>query len=169
MRAPLAALACALCACAAFAQQPEAARLHGASLAAPAPAARPVRGAIYAPAYASVRFGGGKAQLEMSTTLSLHNTSRDTPLVVERVDYCDTHGKLVQSFLKAPGALAPLATLEAFVPADDSRGGSGANFLIEWSAAGPISKPAVETVMMGSIGVTSYSFVSPGRDIEPAK
>lgn len=145
------------------------ARLLGAALVElPPQTERAVRGAVYAPAHSAIRFGGGRSQVELAATLSLHNTSRERALIVERVDYFDTDGKLVQSFVQKPGLLGPLATLEVFVPADDLRGGTGANFLVEWSAAGPIVAPAVETVMIGSVGTTSYSFVSVGRPIEPA-
>ena len=48
---------------------------------------------------------------------------------------------------------------------DDTRGGTGANFLIHWAGPAGMPDPAVETVMIGSIGNTSYSFVSPGRSI----
>ena len=34
-----------------------------------------------------------------------------------------------------------------------------------WAADGPISEPAVEAVMIGAQGTTSYSFVSQGRAI----
>lgn len=137
------------------------------SLVEPAPVAqRVLRGAVYVPAYATIRIGGGKGRLELATTLSLHNVSRETPLIVERIDYHDTEGRRVQAFLDKAVALKPLATIEAFVPAEDVRGGSGANFIVEWSATGPIAPPAVEAVMIGSIGSASYSFVSPGRAIE---
>ena len=56
--------------------------------------------------------------------------------------------------------------MEMFVPADDVRGGAGANFLVEWAADGPITEPAIEAVMIGTSGTTSYSFVSQGRRLE---
>lgn len=153
----------------AAAQQPKGARLMGATLGeVPESMQRVARGTVYAPAHSAIRFGGGRSRVDLAATLGLHNTSRDHALIVERVDYYDTEGKLVQAFLPKPGLLGPLATLEAFVPADDMRGGTGANFLVEWSAAAPIPAPAVETVMIGAVGTTSYSFVSPGRPVEPA-
>jgi hypothetical protein len=124
---------------------------------------RPVRGAIYTPAYASIRIGSGRAGLRLAATLSIHNVSDEVPLVLERVDYFDTAGSLVQAYLPAPVALRPFATVEFYIPEDDTRGGSGANFVVRWSAQAPIAEPRVEAVMIGTLGNHSYSFVSQGR------
>lgn len=126
---------------------------------------RPVGGTIYAPAYASIRAGSGRAGVRLATTLSVHDTCEALPLVLETVDYFDTAGSLVRSFLPRPVAVKPFATVEFYVPEDDVRGDSGANFLVRWSAQGPIAEPAAEAVMIGMLGNTSYSFVSQGRPV----
>jgi hypothetical protein len=126
------------------------------------------RGTVYAPAYAAIRAGSGKARIELATTLGIHNTAEDKALVIERIDYFDTSGKLVQKYLAKPVAVRPLGTIEIFVAREDTRGGTGANFVVGWAAAGPIAEPVIETVMIGSVGNTSYSFVSQGRPVRPA-
>jgi hypothetical protein len=68
---------------------------------------------------------------------------RNTGLLV--IDaYFGTAGKLVESYLKAPVALKPFATIEVFIPTADICGGTGANFVIDWAAAGEIAEPAVD-------------------------
>jgi hypothetical protein len=136
-----------------------------ASLAEEAPAGTEIRGTIYVPAYSAIRVGSGRGRIDLATTLSIHNTSREKPLLLERIDYHTTEGELVQSHLDRPVALKPLGTIEVFVGNADLRGGTGANFLVDWAADGPISEPAVEAVMIGAQGTTSYSFVSQGRAI----
>lgn len=126
---------------------------------------RPVGGTIYTPAYATIRLGSGRAGVRLAVTLSVHNTSETLPLVLERVDYFDTGGSLVQAYLPRPVAVKPYATVEFYIPEDDLRGGSGANFVLRWSAQGPIAEPMVEAVMIGALGNTSYSFVSQGRPV----
>jgi hypothetical protein len=126
---------------------------------------RPVGGAIYTAAYASIRLGSGRAALRLAATLSIHNPSETLPLVLERVDYFDTAGTLVQGFLSRPVAIKPLATVEFYIPEDDVRGGSGANFVVRWSAQAPIAEPLAEAVMIATLGNNSYSFVSQGRAI----
>lgn len=167
-RAARAALVAALLASAPALGEDIAGQFAGSLVEPPPASALTARGSVYVPAYAAIRIGGGKGRLELATTLSVHNVSRDAPLVIERIDYHDTAGQRVQVFLSRPIALKPLATVEAFVPAEDVRGGSGANFNVDWAASGPIAPPAVEAVMIGAIGSASYSFVSVGRAIEPA-
>jgi hypothetical protein len=140
--------------------------LFGSSLAeVPADARLTVRGAVYVPAYASNRAVEGRARVDLATTLSIHNTSRDRPLILERVDYHNTDGALIQAYLAKPVALKPFGTVEMFVASDDIRGGTGANFVVEWAAQGAMSEPVIETVMIGAVGTTSYSFVSQGRSV----
>lgn len=91
-----------------------------------------VSGGFYVPAYSSVAMSRGKLRVDFSVTLSVHNASETQPLVVRRIAYFDTAGKQVESFLKAPVAVKPLATISIFIPTDDVRGGTGANFIVDW-------------------------------------
>jgi hypothetical protein len=71
----------------------------------------------------------------------------------------------VESHLKSPIALKPFSTVEVFIAATDVRGGTGANFVVDWAAAGAIAEPAVEALMVGSVGPGHYAFISQGRPI----
>ncbi len=133
------------------------------SLADAGPTGAEVRRTVYVPAYSSIRMMSGRSRVNLATTLSIHNTSREKLLVLGRVDYHDTDGKLVQAYLDGPVALKPLATVEMFVAGEDRRAGTGANFVVDWAADGPISEPVVEAVMIGTQGTATYSFVSQGR------
>lgn len=129
------------------------------------PASLPLsaRQTVYVPAYSSIRLGSGKGKVDLATTLSIRNTSQETALVILRADYFDTSGALIHSYVRDPIAVRPLGTVEAFVPAEDKRGGSGANFLVEWAADGPITEPLIEAVIVGNSGTQGYSFVSRGK------
>ena len=72
-------------------------------------------------------YGGRKGKLDLATTLIVHNTSETVPLVVLRIDYFGTAGNLLQGYLANPIAIRPLGSLETFIPAEDTRGGTGAN------------------------------------------
>jgi hypothetical protein len=125
-----------------------------------------VSGAFYIPVYSSVAMSQGKLRADFSVTLSIHNASETRPLVLRRVAYFDTGGIMVENYLKAPVALKPFSTVEVFVPATDVRGGTGANFVVDWAAAGEIAEPVVEALMFGGIGSGHYAFVSQGRPIK---
>lgn len=122
-----------------------------------------VSGGFYVPAYSSVAMSQGKLRVDFSVTLSVHNASETQPLVIRRIAYFDTAGKQVESYLKAPVAVKPLATVSVFVPTDDVRGGTGANFIVEWAATGAIAEPVVEALMVGGIANAHYAFISQGR------
>ena len=124
-----------------------------------------VSGAFYVPVYSSVTMSQGKLRADFSVTLSIHNASETRPLVLKRVAYFDTAGKMVESYLKSPVALKPFSTIEVFIAASDVRGGTGANFVVDWAATGEIAEPAVEALMVGSVGAAHYAFVSQGRPI----
>jgi hypothetical protein len=107
----------------------------------------------------------GRLRADFSVTLSVHNASETRPLVVRRIAYFDTTGKMVESYLKAPVALKPFATVEVSIAASDVRGGTGANFVIDWAATGDIAEPVVEALMVGSVGPGHYAFISQGRPV----
>jgi hypothetical protein len=125
------------------------------------------RGTIYVPAYSRVygAASGANKLIQFSTTLRIDNTSATKPLVIERIEYYDSAGRLVQSYLKGPIAMRPLGSIEVVIPAEDVRGGPASNFIVTWAGAGPMAEPMVEAVMIGSQDNTSYSFVSAGRPI----
>jgi hypothetical protein len=128
-----------------------------------------VTGAFYVPVYSSVSMSQGKLRADFSVTLSVHNASETRPLILKRIAYFDTSGKMVESYLKSPVALKPFATVEVFIPANDVRGGTGANFVVDWAATGEIAEPAVEALMVGSVGPGHYAFITQGRPIRVIK
>lgn len=129
----------------------------------PSSASRTIGGRVYIPAYGSIRAMSGRSRIGLATTLSVHNTSSHEILVLNKIDYFGTDGQIVRSLLDGPVAVRPLGTLEFFVPAGDPTAASGGNYLTEWWAAGRMTEPVIEAVMIGTVGTTSYSFVSRGQ------
>jgi hypothetical protein len=125
-----------------------------------------VSGSFYVPVYSSVSMAQGRLRADFSATLSVHNASETRPLVLNRIAYFDTAGKMVESYLKSPVALKPFSTIEVSIAAADVRGGTGANFVVDWAAAGEIAEPVVEALMVGDVGAAHYAFISQGRPIK---
>ncbi len=125
-----------------------------------------VSGSFYVPVYSSVSMAQGRLRADFSVTLSVHNASETRPLVLKRIAYFDTAGKMVESYLKSPIALKPFSTIEVSIPTADVRGGTGANFVVDWAAAGEIAEPVVEALMVGDVGAAHYAFISQGRPIK---
>jgi hypothetical protein len=125
-----------------------------------------VTGAFYVPAYSSVLLSQGNLRVDFAVTLSVHNASQDKPLALRRIAYFDGNGKLVQDYLKQPIALKPFATIEVYIPEQDVRAGTGANFVVDWASVGEIAEPVTEALMLGSVGNRHFSFISQGRAIK---
>lgn len=101
--------------------------------------------ALYLPVYSSIFTGDELRTLEMTVTVSVRNTAAE-PMDLDQVDYVGTKGRLLESVLESPVRLGPLETRDYVIREADARGGTGANFLIHWSAPEPISPPVVQAV-----------------------
>jgi len=125
----------------------------------------PVRGqTVYVPAYSHLYHEDGKPHL-LTITLSVRNTSLEHSIVLASVRYYDTNGKLTKKHLDKPMRLGPLATTEFLIERDDTSGGSGANFLVEWSADRLVTEPIIEAVMIDTKGQQGISFARRGTVI----
>ncbi|HEY9299210.1 MAG TPA: DUF3124 domain-containing protein, partial [Phormidium sp.] len=85
------------------------------------------------------------------------------------VQYYDSSGKLVKQYLEQPIQLSAMASTDFVVRRNDTSGGVGANFIVEWVAEKEVSKPVIEAVMIGAESTQGISFVSPGRVIKNQK
>jgi hypothetical protein len=119
---------------------------------------------IYVPVYSHIYVYNRKQQYNLTVTLSIRNTDLHYAIVVTSVRYYDTDGQMIKEYLEQPQRLGALASTDFVVAERDFRGGSGANFIVEWTADRPVSAPVVEAVMISS-GTQGVSFVSPGRVI----
>ncbi|MBC7905372.1 MAG: DUF3124 domain-containing protein [Rhodospirillaceae bacterium] len=144
------------------------------TLAFPAFAAEPAqtsRGqSIYVPVYSHIWHGNldarGKPQtLLLSSMLSIRNTDPYDSMTIRSVRYYDTAGKLLKEYMAQPARLGPMASTDVFLEHKDDQGGTGANFVVQWSAERPISTPIVEVVNAYIFGPQSLAFTSPGKVI----
>jgi hypothetical protein len=127
---------------------------------------------IYVPIYSSIHYTDNKQTLELAATLSIHNVNPERGITLVRADYYDTTGKLLKRYVDKPIALGPLATRNLVIEQADRTGGSGANFLVEWTAGEEVVSPIVEALMVNASSNLGISFLSPGkviRHLGPAK
>ena len=106
---------------------------------------------LYLPIYAFIQYGnldnsGAARQLPVSSLVSIHNTDLDRPIKLLAARYYATDGKFLREFVTAPRVLKPMETIEFLVERRDVVGGSGANFVIQWEAAVPVSPPLVQAL-----------------------
>jgi uncharacterized protein DUF3124 len=136
------------------------------SLTAPPDAAQLTRRqTVYVPVYSSLAGVGGLKQLDFSVTLSIRNVAPDLPLVLERIDYHDTAGRLVQHYLREAVAVRPLGTVEILIPTEDVRGGTGAKFIVGWAASAGVAAPVIQAVMVGGAANRGFALTTEGVPI----
>ena len=121
---------------------------------------------VYVPAYSHIATGDDAQPLNLAITLSVRNADPGRAIVLTRVDYFDSDGKLVRKFLDSALKVEPLASAEYFIKESDVGGGGSPSFVVKWVAEGPAVAPVVESVMIGTAGTQGISFTSPGRSID---
>lgn len=119
---------------------------------------------IYVPVYSYIYHYDTQNQvINLATTLSIRNTDLKHPVIITKIDYYDTSGKLIKNLLENPSELSSMASADYFLPRNEVSGGLGANFLVEWVADYSIFEPIVEAVMVSTESGRGLSFVSPGK------
>ncbi|WP_162560064.1 DUF3124 domain-containing protein [Methylotetracoccus oryzae] len=121
---------------------------------------------LYVPIYSEIAYGDRRHTLNLSATVTVRNTDRKNPVKITRVDYFDTAGRFVRSYLDEPRLLAPMAATDYVISGADRSGGTAASFLIAWESAEAVSPPHIETVMIGAAATTGISFSSTAEILE---
>ncbi len=134
--------------------------------AAPAPEQKPSsRGRTFVPLHSTLVGQGGVTRLNFSGSLSIHNPSAASMLMVEKIDYRSGRGQLVESYLTEPVYLKPYASMQVVIAQDDVRAGVGASFTVDWAIPPGAGEPIIDALMASFVGTRSYSFLSPGRRV----
>ena len=118
---------------------------------------------LYVPAYSHIYIRDATRSMNLTTTLSLRNASPEESIKLSAIEYYDSSGDRVRSYLDTSRVLDPLASTYVVVEVGDIRGGVGANFLVRWHAETPVYPPIVETVMITTESTQGISFRSPAR------
>ncbi|MEW6571804.1 MAG: DUF3124 domain-containing protein [Nitrospirota bacterium] len=112
---------------------------------------------LYVAVYSNVYAGPKAVPHELATMLSIHNIDPKNTITISRVDYYDSNGKFIESYIKKPIKLKPLAHTFFYLKEYDIRGGPGANFIVKWSAQKKVNQPIVEALMLETRSGVSFS------------
>lgn len=119
---------------------------------------------VYSHIYADDRYRG--TPFLLTVTLSIRNTDTERDLSLLSVNYYDSQGNILRKYLEKPTSIGPLGSTRYIVPESETKGGSGAKFLVEWEAESPITEPIIESIMIGTQMQQGISFISNGRAIK---
>ena len=101
----------------------------------------------------------------MAVTVSIRNTDANNPIIINSARFYDTDGNLVTDYVSEPLEIGPLGTVNLVLDRTDTRGGVGANFIVDWAAETEALEPVIESVMVSTAGTQGLGFTSPGKVI----
>ena len=139
--------------------------LTGAAIAADTIIPRSAGQTIYVPIYSHIYSGDKERAIDLAATLSIRNIDPGRSIQITAVEYYDSDGILLQSYLSAPVELRKMASVRYVVKQSDKEGGSGANFIVRWHSPHPAIPPLVESVMISTQQQQGISFTSRGKVI----
>lgn len=119
---------------------------------------------IYVPAYSSV-FHETPKPYSLTTTLNVHNIDLDNSIHLTRVDYYNTSGELLKSYLEEDIEIQPFQTVQFVVKEAYMDEITGANFIVEWVSKTQVNSPIVEALMISTNMQQGISFLAEGRVI----
>lgn len=120
---------------------------------------------FYVPIYSDIYTDRDNRKVLLSATLSVRNTTLKKSLYINKIDYYDTAGNYVKSYLKNSIELPAMGTLNYIVEKEEDKGGSGANFIIEVEGVDDTVAPVIEAVMIGSFSNKAFSFLTEGTPV----
>ena len=103
---------------------------------------------------------------DLTTLVSLRNISETDTIYMSRADYFDTHGDKIETYISKTIYLKPLETIEIVIEENDSKGGTGSNFVFEWHKNKSGIDPHFEAVMSSTMAQQGLSFTTQGIRIK---
>ncbi len=119
---------------------------------------------VYVPIYSDIYNQTRDSRTLLTATLSIRNTSLKDSLFVSKIDYYNTEGDLVRSYIDTPIYLTPMESIDYVIEQQDTSGGSGANFMIDWYSKKQLN-PLFQAVMVGGLGAQAFSFTTEGIEV----
>lgn len=102
----------------------------------------------------------------LTSMISMRNTSELDTIYLLRAEYYDTHGKSVRKYFDSPIFLEPMETTEIIIDELDVSGGTGSNFILEWKIPKNCPEPLFEGIMTSTMGQQGLSFTTQARRIK---
>lgn len=121
-----------------------------------------INGSSYLSVYSEIYSVTEHRSVNLTVTVSLRNISSTDTIYINKSDYFDTQGNLIRSYHDVPIYLKPLETIEIVIDEKDTHGGSGANFIFEWSTTKTSHEPVFDAVMISTSGQQGISFTTQG-------
>lgn len=121
---------------------------------------------VYVPIYSHIYSGDRENPVYLSATLSIRNTDLQNGITITKAEYYNSEGQPIKNYVEKPVVLNAMSSTRFVIKESDKKGGSGANFIVQWSALKPVSPPLIESVMISTRSALGISFTSRGQVIQ---
>ncbi len=118
--------------------------------------------AVYVPGYSHIYTGNKGRPYPLTITLSVRNIDPDAIVRVTHAKFYESQGKFLRDLISAPVTLPPLGSTRFLIIQNEEKGGSGANFIVEWESDILCNPPIIESIMIGTKSQQGISFTSRG-------
>jgi len=125
-----------------------------------------ISGTTYLSVYSQIYIQTEHKTHDLTATVSMRNTNINDTIFVNKAEYFNTEGKPIRTYFKKPIFIAPLETVEIVIDGIDQEGGTGANFIFNWTKQTNSNEPFFEAVMVSSSGQYGLSFTTQGVKID---
>lgn len=123
-------------------------------------------GKSYLSIYSQIYSFSQHKKYNLTGMISLRNTSDQDTIYLLSTRYYDTRGTKIRTYFEEPVFLRPMETAEIVIEQDDTEGGTGSNFIIEWQKPADCPEPLFEGVMNSMQGTQGISFTTQAKRIE---
>ncbi len=120
-----------------------------------------VKQAVYVPIYSDIYLMDGSKTQQLTATLSVRNISFKDSIYITGVNYYGSQGELIKKYTESKILVKPMSSVEFVVEQAESKGGPGANFVVNWGALRSLNNPLIQAVINNN-SHASVSFVTYG-------
>lgn len=124
------------------------------------------QGTTYLSVYSQIYSETEHRTHNLTGTISMRNTNLKDTIYIRKAEYFDTHGNSIRTYFDRPIYIKPMETVEIVIDENDKTGGTGANFLFQWSIKPTSHEPYFEGVMISTSGQQGLSFTTQGKRVE---
>lgn len=122
-------------------------------------------GSTYLSIYSQIYSQTEHRKIDLTAIVSLRNTHRKDTVYINKAEYFDTDGNSIRTYFDQTIFIKPMETVEIVIDEVDQSGGTGANFIFDWSIKPNLSSPLFEGVMISTSGQQGLSFTTKGHEL----
>lgn len=125
-----------------------------------------VHGTTYLSVYSQIYSQTEHRTHDLTATVSIRNMNINDTIYINNAEYFNTKGNSIRTYFDKNIFIAPMETVEIIIDEEDQEGGTGANFIFDWSIKPNSNDPFFEAIMISTSGQQGLSFTTQGQKIK---